>query len=455
MVRIPATGANTVEVRFASLLQRDHFEPQRWRREPLERLAGPVTWWELDIDALGLPDGDYEYEFVLSKREHEPVADPFADEIVRFGGYRGVFHIRQGRLWRAPFSWDDELTDGVTLPPNDRLVIYEMPLRWMAPAEEVRQIGLGTFDRVIFERLEGLAELGVNAIELLPVQDSPDTLNWGYGTRFFLAPDIDMGTPVDLKALIKRCHQRGMRVLLDVVMNHAKECPLERLADDLYFLRKRDEEPGRGEDYGARLVRYRRPAPDGSHPAREFHYAMAEHWIREYHIDGFRIDEFRGIDNWEFVQAFREHAERAFRTAFPDRPFLVVAEDSWRRAEITKAKPTNPGGPRVVDAMWNFSLRDEARRLLRNEMETRWGEPSRGERIVAAISGKQLWDDLDRSFHEGFDELTQAVNYITSHDVEKPFEQRIMNLFVRSLDPSAGARRRERRPSPCLGGRDT
>src|SRR5581483_5510594 len=100
-----------------------------------------------------------------------------------------------------------------------------------------RQIDLGTFDSALFERLDGLTELGINAIEFLPIQDSPDTLNWGYGTRFFFAPDFDMGTPVDLKFFIKQCHRRGIRVFLDVVMNHAaKKCPLLALAEDWFFL---------------------------------------------------------------------------------------------------------------------------------------------------------------------------------------------------------------------------
>jgi len=114
------------------------------------------------------------------------------------------------------------------------------------------------------------------------------------------------------------------------------------LADDWFFLRDKSEEPGRGEDYGARLFRYRRPGADGRHRAREFHYQMAEYWIREYHLDGFRLDEFRGIDNWEFIQTFTEKAKAINEHVFPNRPFLVVAEDSWRRIAIVKDQNTNP-----------------------------------------------------------------------------------------------------------------
>jgi 1,4-alpha-glucan branching enzyme len=288
-MRLPAPLVSALELRFARLTERDRFDPLGWHREPLHPSPGRQGYWEIDLDVLALPDGDYEYELILDGRTEEPVPDPYAEEIVRFGGYRGLFRIRSARRWRVAFSWDDELPGGVRLPNNNELVIYELPLRWMSgtPEEDDRQVGLGTFDRVIFERLDELAGLGINAIELLPVQDSPDTLNWGYGSRFFFAPDFDMGSPVDLKLLVKRCHQRGIRVFLDVVMNHAKECPLEKLADDWFFLRDGSEEPGRGENWGGRLFRYRRPASDGHHPAREFRYQMAEFWVREFHIDAF------------------------------------------------------------------------------------------------------------------------------------------------------------------------
>ncbi|PLS78588.1 MAG: hypothetical protein CYG59_17725, partial [Chloroflexi bacterium] len=293
MLRLPAPYASTVDIRFAPLTARDHFNPTDWRREDLRRSPARDNYWEINLDALDLKDGDYEYEFILDGQQNAPIADPYAEEIVRFGGYRGLFRIRDGQRWRWPFSWDDELPANVQLPNNNQIVIYEMPLRWMSsPLEEIRQVSLGTFERVVFERLDQLMALGINAIELLPVQDSPDTLNWGYGSRFFFAPDFDMGTPIDLKFFVKFCHQRGIRVLLDVVMNHAKECPLEQLAGDWFFLRDSSEEPGRGENWGGRWFRYRQPAADGHYPAREFHYQMAEFWVREYHIDGFRIDEF-------------------------------------------------------------------------------------------------------------------------------------------------------------------
>jgi 1,4-alpha-glucan branching enzyme len=428
LMKIPAPAASKVEIRIASLLDRDR-SGERWRYWPMNRSND--GFWERDIASLGLADGDYEYEFVLDDDRAAPVADPYAQEITRFGGYRALLRVRAGSVRaQPPFDWSDELPPGTRLPDNNRIVVYEMPLRWM-DGDHSRQVGLGTFEKTVFEHLDRLAGMGVNCIELLPPLDSPDTLNWGYGTRFFFTPDYDMGAPVDLKWFIKKCHQRGIRVIVDVVMNHARECPLARLAGQRYFI-QREEEPGRGEAYGGQMFRYRQMI-DGQHWARLLHFDVARFLIEEYHVDGFRIDEFRGIDNWEFIQQFRDTAWQAFRARFPDRPFIVIAEDSWSRTAIVRADADNPNRRKVVDAMWNFSSRDELRRLLLNSMHTVYGWPSRRERIVGVISGSRRWDELRGQFEGGFDDMAQSVAYITSHDVEKDGERRFMNDVLSSL----------------------
>jgi 1,4-alpha-glucan branching enzyme len=434
ILRIPAPSAPLVEMRFAPIAARDQFDPPGWQRVPLTPAPGSIGFFEVSVNTLGLDDGAYEYEFILDGRMDQPIPDPYADEITRFGGYRGIFRIANGRRSPSQFSWADEIPAGGRLPNNNEIVVYEMPLRWMSTGGDdagFRQVDLGSFESVIFQHLSDLAALGVNTIELLPVEDSPDTLNWGYGTRFFFAPDLDMGVPTDLKLFMKLCHRRGIRVFLDVVMNHsAGQCPLVALADDVYYLPI--EGPGRWEEgdrpgYGGRIFRYARPAPDGAHPAREFHYRMAEFWVREYHVDGFRIDEFKGINNWEFVQTFRERAWAEHDRLFPGRPFLVIAEDSWRRAVITVDDPDNPHGRKVVDAMWNFAYRDDLRRLMRDGIETHWGQPSRSERVRALVTGSGAWDDLKQSMSAGFDDMARMVNYVTSHDVEKQSEERFLN----------------------------
>jgi 1,4-alpha-glucan branching enzyme len=352
-----------VDVRFALVDDRDSFDPPGWRHEQLSPAAA-AGHFEINVDGLGLGNGVYEYEFVIDGDEDAPVADPFAEEITRFGGYRGLFRIAGG-AGQAFISWADEFPDGVRLPQNNELVICEIPMRWMTGRSDEldRQVGLGTFERYLFERLDELASSHINAIELLPPMDASASLNWGYGSRFFFAPDVDLGGPVDLKLLVKRCHQRGIRVLLDVVMNHSTECPLQQLADDWFYLPPGSTEEGDRDDWGGRLFRYWTQR-DGRYPAREFHLDVADYWIEQYHVDGFRIDEFKGINNWDFVQEFRDRAWATHQTAFPGRPFIVIAEDSWRRSQATRDEPTNPNRRKVVDAIWSFGYRDEARRLL-------------------------------------------------------------------------------------------
>ncbi len=189
LLRIPGPGLAAIAIRFALLSDRDDFAPVSWPQYPLTQSAAFPGWWEFDLDGLGLADGCYEYEFVVNG---VAVPDPYADLITRFGGYRGAFTIAAGKRIVQAFAWDNEIPAGMVLPPNNKIVIYEMPIKWMSsdPSEGAPLVELGTFDKVIFEHLNDLAAAGANCIELLPVQDSPQTLNWGYGTRFFFRAGV-------------------------------------------------------------------------------------------------------------------------------------------------------------------------------------------------------------------------------------------------------------------------
>jgi 1,4-alpha-glucan branching enzyme len=227
-------------------------------------------------------------------------------------------------------------------------------------------------------------------IELLPVQDSPDTLNWGYGTRFFFAPDFDMGEPFDLKLFILRCHQRGIRVIADLVMNHAKKCPLRDLAFAWFFLQDGNEEPapdGPRSGWGGDIFRYRSIGA-----AKAFHFGAADFLINEYQVDGFRLDEFKGIDNYEFIQDFTEHGHAVQATSNSGRPFTVIAEDSWRRSAITTSNGYRDRV--VVDSMWDFGFRDDVRRIVSDTLSTTLGQPSRSDRSAGRLASR--WGPANR-----------------------------------------------------------
>jgi 1,4-alpha-glucan branching enzyme len=432
LLRVPGPALNAISVRFALLSDRDEFNPSAWAQYPLTNSPAFAGWWEIDLDLLALADGDYEYEFVVNGAA---VADPYADEITRFGGYRGIFTVAAGKRVPRPFRWDGEIPPAVSLPQNNQIAIYEMPIKWMSsdPSENAPLVELGTFDKVIFEHLDDLASMGVNCIELLPVEDSPQTLNWGYGTRFFFAPDIDVGSAVDAKFFIKSCHQRGIRVLLDVVMNmFAPQCPLAALAAPWFY---EPGSPGR-QDWGQDLFLFDTPSYDNYFAAREFLCEMAEFWVSEYHVDGFRIDDFADINNWDFVQEFHDRATAQSQALFPGKPFLVVAEDSDGRFVTTTNDPNNPGGNKVVDAIWNFGYRDEIRRLVTNSINTIWGQPSRTERVQHLISKDGVWNDWNHAFDAGYDDMACSVDYITSHDVADA--PRLMNIILGPMLQASG-----------------
>jgi 1,4-alpha-glucan branching enzyme len=404
----------SLSLRFARLSDRDHFDPDSWPQHVLVKSAAFAGWWEIDLDLLSLADGQYEYEFVVNGAT--PAADPYADTITRFGGYRGLFSIVNGKRVHQPFRWDGEVPLGVTLRQNNQIVIYEMPIKWMSsdPAENAPLVELGTFDKVIFEHLSDLAAMGVNCIELLPIEDSPQTLNWGYGTRYFFAPDYDVGSPVDAKFFVKSCHQRGIRVVLDVVMNmFAPKCPLALLAAQWFY---EPPSPGRA-DWGQDLFHFDTASYDHYFAAREFLCEMAEFWVSEYHVDGFRIDDFKDINNWDFVQEFHDRAGAQSNAMFPGRPFIVVAEDTNRRFVTTANDKNNPGRRKVVDAIWSFGYRDEVRRLLTDSITTKWGQPSRSVRVQHLISKDGVWNDWNQAIDPGYADMACSVDYITSHDV--------------------------------------
>jgi 1,4-alpha-glucan branching enzyme len=422
-----------LNIRFARLSDRDHFAPDKWPQHPFSKNAAFPGWWQFDLDALALADGVYEYEFVTDA--NVAVADPYADAITRFGGYRGLFTISGGVRVSQPFSWDDEFPNSVTLPENNQIVIYEMPVKWMAsdPSEN-SLVELGTFDAIIFEHLQDLVEMGINCIELLPIEDTSQTLNWGYGTRFYFAPDYDIGGPVDAKFFIKKCHQLGVRVVLDVVMNfYSPECPLKNLAQSWF---NAPSTPGR-DDFGQELFLFDTPSSGTYFAAREFLCEMAEFWVAEYHIDGYRVDDFKDINDWDFVQEFHDRALKRSLSLFPTKPFWVIAEDSDGRFVTTENAPDNPKASKVVDAIWNFRYRDEIRRLLTNWIDTVFGQPSRSERVEHLISNQGVWNNWPPGeFDPGFPDMDCSVAYITSHDVADG--PRLMNVLLGPMLQNAG-----------------
>ncbi len=356
----------------------------------------------------------------------------------------------------------------VTLPPNNQLVIYEMPTAWSnVSATADLDIGVGTFRDVLalidaaatganFDNLgvtqagrTYLTDLGINAIELLPPADSFYKRDWGYDTAHFLAPDSELGFPEgftsstanqDLATLVRTGHQKGIRFFLDVVMAFAKHEAYQNInLDDFYItnpgsdLDDPDSHTSRGvgpgnlrNGFGSTLFRYARfvsgydpisGTQTSIAPARQLMYSYITRWMRDFRIDGVRMDSVENVSNWDFVEGFKDRARALFQercaawdlpSADADARFLVVGEElSLPMALLTQGR---------LDGLWNDTFRALVRSVILGE-----GDPGTFEANV-----RRMVDCRSLGFTDG----AQAINYITSHDVEGFRRERLYNYLL-------------------------
>jgi maltooligosyltrehalose trehalohydrolase len=263
-------------------------------------------------------------------------------------GARYAFAL-DGRPWPDPCSRrQPDGTGGpsavVEIPPATRgprlrleeLVLYELHVG--AFSEQ------GTFDAVI-PRLGGLRELGITAIELMPVGTFPGRRNWGYDGLYSSAPHEAYGGPAGLARLLGAAHAEGLGVVLDVVYNHIGPGSEAIAAFGPYFTARHASDWGDGLDYGERGV-------------REWAIQNAELWVGDYGVDGLRLDAVQAIHDDSPLHVLEELCNRV-KALNPDA--LVISE--MGREDL---RPLERWGH---DAMWLDSLHHELHVLLTGERE--------------------------------------------------------------------------------------
>lgn len=188
------------------------------------------------------------------------------------------------------FAWTDQCWCG---PRHRDLVLYELHVGTFTPE--------GTFDAVI-PHLDELKELGITALEVMPVAQFPGHRNWGYDGVYPFAVQHSYGGPGGLQRLVDACHARGLAVILDVVYNHLGP-EGNYLADFGPYFTDRYAEP-----WGA-AVNYDGP---GSDEVRRFFIQNALYWLTEFHVDGFRLDAIHAIKDFS-AQPFLAELNHAVR----------------------------------------------------------------------------------------------------------------------------------------------
>ncbi len=294
-----------------------------------------------EVSVARLPDGS-RYHYRLDGARHRP--DPASRWQPE--GVHGPSIVVDPRR----FVWTDQDFHGHAFAD---LVFYELHVGAFTPA--------GTFEAII-PHLPGLADLGITALQLMPIAEFPGSRNWGYDGVHLFAPQSTYGGPRGLRRLVDACHARGISVLLDVVYNHLGPEGNYLAEFGPYFTERGATPWGPAVNFDG----------EGSAGARRHVVENGRAWVSEFHIDGFRLDAVHAIRDesrvhilTEFAAAVRDEAGRAGRRVH------VVAEshDNERRLVL----PPTEGGL-GLDAVWSDDFHHALHQRLTGETVGYYGD---------------------------------------------------------------------------------
>lgn len=230
------------------------------------------------------------------------------------------------------FEWTDESWTGRAWT---EAILYELHVGTFTPE--------GSFSAVE-SRLDYLAQLGVTAIELMPVSSFPGNRNWGYDGVLPYAPAAAYGHPEDLKHLVNAAHSRNMMVLLDVVYNHfGPEGNYLPLFAPQFFSDRHHTPWGQAINFDG---------PD-SRTVRNYFIHNALYWLEEYHLDGLRLDAVHTVVD-DSRPDFLNELATTIHTAFPDRRHIhLVLENGHNAAHYLQDREKAPD---KFEAQWNDDI---------------------------------------------------------------------------------------------------
>lgn len=455
---------------------------------PLTAVVGVTGLFDIAATSCGLTDEQvYHYWFEIDDTRPGPasgarvsVTDPTSSTVdwrlVKGDGDQPAAVVKYNSGALIPCDPDGtpvptpKAGDLCKLAPNNFTIIYELPTAWTRRPQGGTERGVGTFRDIVamldkskqspnFDDLEAaqvghahIAELGINAIELLPAADSYYSREWGYGTSHDFAPDQDLGQPdynswptanADLCQLAETCHALNIRLINDIVLGFSRGGPYERIAfDDFHIVFDQKNPPPVTDEpdawdsrqpknprnsWGSTLWRYVKTtttydpitgSDDTFPPARNFHYLALTRWMRDFHIDGWRIDSVETVANWDFIGQVTDYGRENFRERCAaqgisqneaDARFLSIGEELSQPMElITQGR---------VTSIWNDQFRERLRSAVLGQ--NAGGDPD------FETTVKNMVDCLRIGFGDG----AEAVNYIGSHDVEGEHKERIATMF--------------------------
>jgi maltooligosyltrehalose trehalohydrolase len=290
-------------------------------------------WWRVEVPAAG-PGSRYAY---LLDDDPTPLPDPRSlrqpDGVHRPSAvYRPDTH-----------AWTDHGWSGRALPGS---VLYELHIGTFTPT--------GTFDAAI-ERLDHLVQLGVDLVELLPVNAVDAPRNWGYDGVLWYTVTENYGGPEAFSRFVDACHARGLGVVLDVVYNHLgpSGAYLDRFGP--YF---------RGRNIWGPSLNLDGP---GSDQVRRYVIENALMWLRDFHVDGLRLDAVHALLDTRATHVLEELAvEVEALAAHVRRPLALIAESDLNDPRLVTARE---GGGYGLQAQWNDDVHHQLHAALTGERQ--------------------------------------------------------------------------------------
>jgi maltooligosyltrehalose trehalohydrolase len=244
------------------------------------------------------------------------------------------------------------------------MIMYELHVGTFTPQ--------GTFDAIV-PRLGELKELGVNAIELMPVAQFPGERNWGYDGVYPFAVQASYGGPAGLTRLVNECHKHGIAVILDVVYNHLGP-EGNYLSEFGPYFTDRYRTPW------GRAVNFDGPYSDD---VRNFFFENSFHWFENFHIDALRLDAVHAIFDMSAHPFLEELAERVdLLSKSVGRKFYLIAESSLNDAKLIQPRELGGYG---LDAQWIDDFHHSVHTILTGEKVGYYADYGRIDQLVKSL----------------------------------------------------------------------
>ena len=348
-------------------------------------------WWQLDVPQARPGD---DYAFLIDDHDG-PLPDPRS--LWQPEGVHGPSRLYD----HSAFTWSDGAWTGRALPGS---VLYELHVGTFTPE--------GTFDAAA-DRLDHLVDLGVDLVELLPVNAFNGDYNWGYDGVCWYAPHEIYGGPDGLKRFVDACHARGIGVVLDGVYNHFG--PSGAFAP--MFAPYLSE--ARSNPWGASINL------DGPHSGEVRRYIIDSvlMWLRDYHIDGLRLDAVHALADHTAVHLLEELAvEVEVLSTHLGRPLSLIAESDLNDAKLITPREASGYG---LDAQWDDDVHHALHTLLTGERQGYYADFGSLECLETVLTGAFFhagtWSSFRQRVHgRPIDRRTtqghRFVAYLQNHD---------------------------------------